>query len=208
MNDDARLDFPATHRNRDAILEVLGPLLPPRGTVLEVASGSGQHLVYFAAKLAESHPDLRWIPSDPDPEHRESVRAWASHEPSANVGAPLDLDAASASWPIDHADALYCANMIHIAPWAACEGLIRGAARILGPGAPLVLYGPFMRDGEHTSPSNAAFSERLKGRNPDWGVRDLDKVSSLAAHAGFDPPTVTPMPANNLTVLLRRSGQR
>lgn len=204
MTDDARLDFPATHRNRDAILEVLTPFLPSEGTVLEIASGSGQHLAYFAERLALSHPRLRFVPSDPDAEHRASARAWADAAELPSVAEPLAIDTRKAPWPIDRAQVVYCANMIHIAPWSACVGLVRGAAGLLPHGAPLVVYGPFMRAGQHTSASNAAFAERLRSRNPAWDVRDLDEVTALAVDAGFEPPTVLPMPANNFTVVYRR----
>jgi hypothetical protein len=194
---DPRRVAPAVARNRDAILEVLRAILPPRGLVLEVASGSGEHAVHFAAAL----PDLTFQPSDPDPAARASIDAWAAG--GANIRPALALDAAAPDWPIAEADALLCINMIHIAPWAACEGLLRGAARILPAGAPLVLYGPFRRGGAPTAPSNAAFDAELRASNPDWGVRDLEAVT--AAARGFAAPQVTAMPANNLTVAFRRA---
>ncbi|MDX6749899.1 DUF938 domain-containing protein [Geminicoccaceae bacterium 1502E] len=199
MNDD-RLHAPATLRNRDAILTVLHEVLPARGLVLEVASGSGEHVVHFAAAL----PSLTFQPSDSDPRARLSVAAWAETAGLANLRPPLVLDAAASQWPLAAADAVLCINMIHIAPWSAVEGLVKGAGAILPPGAPLYLYGPFRRHGAHTAPSNAAFDESLRERNPAWGVRDLEDVAALAATAGFSPPTVSAMPANNLSVVFRR----
>ncbi|MDF1585535.1 DUF938 domain-containing protein [Marinimicrococcus flavescens] len=200
MNDD-RLHAPATLRNRDAILAVLCQVLPASGLVLEVASGSGEHVVHFAAAL----PGLTFQPSDPDPQARSSVAAWAKVEGLANLRPPLDIDAAAPDWPLAAADAVLCINMIHIAPWSAAVGLVRGAGAILPPGAPLYLYGPFRRHGAHTAPSNAAFDESLRQRDPAWGVRDLEEVAALASATGFSPPAVTTMPANNLSVVFRRN---
>jgi SAM-dependent methyltransferase len=198
---DARREAPAVARNRDAIREVLRTVLPARGLVLEVASGSGEHARHFATAF----PDLAFQPSDPDPEARASIDAWARGVP--NILPAIGLDAAAA-WPIERADAVLCINMIHIAPWQACEGLLRGAARLLRPGAPLILYGPFRRDGAHTAESNAAFDADLRARDPAWGVRDLEAVAAAAADAGFAPPEVIAMPANNLTVVFRRGSAR
>jgi hypothetical protein len=197
---DPRREAPAVARNRDAILAVLRGILPARGLLLEVASGSGEHALHFAPAF----PALVFQPSDPDPEARASIDAWCAGAPT--IRPALALDAAAPGWPVDRADALLCINMIHIAPWAACEGLLRGAARILPPGAPLVLYGPFRRGAAHTADSNAAFDADLRARNPDWGVRDLEAVAGAASAAGFGPPAVTAMPANNLTVAFRREG--
>ena len=196
----SRLDAPATHRNRDVLLAALRPLLPARGLVLEVASGTGQH----CAVLAEALPTLDFQPSEPREEGRASIAAWC--EGLARVRPPLDLDVARLPWPIAHADAVLCVNMIHIAPWAAAEGLFAGAARVLPPGAPLLLYGPFRRGGLHTAPSNAEFDAGLRAEDPAWGVRDLEgEVTPLAARHGFGLPEVTPMPANNLLVAFRRA---
>lgn len=196
----ARLYAPATQRNREPILHALRPRLPPRGLVLEVASGTGEHAAYLAAAL----PDLLFQPTDPDPAHRASIAAWTDGLP--NVHPPLALDASAPDWPVRRADAVLCINMIHIAPWAAAEGLVAGAARVLPPGGPLVLYGPFRRDGRHTAPSNAAFDADLRARDPAWGVRDLGEVARLAGAAGFGATEVVPMPANNLLVAFRRGG--
>lgn len=196
---DPRRFAPAAARNRDPILAVLRRVLPARGLVLEIASGSGEHAVHFA----QAFPGLAFQPSDPEADARASIDAWAGD--AANVRPALALDAAAWPWPLAAADAVLCINMIHIAPWAASEGLVRGAAAILPVGAPLVLYGPFRRGGRHTAPSNAEFDAGLRARNPAWGVRDLEAVAALAAQAGFGPPEVVEMPANNLVVVFRRS---
>lgn len=199
-----RLFFPATERNREPILAVLRRVLPATGTVLEVASGSGEHAAYFAAAL----PALTWQPSDPDPAHRESIAAWTAHERLGNVLPPLPLDALVRPWaqhaPAESHDALYCANMIHIAPWDAALGLLAEGARLLRPGGVFVLYGPFQRGGVHTAPSNADFDASLRSRNPAWGVRDLDDVARVAAAEGLTLHEIISMPANNLTVVLHR----
>ena len=192
---------PAPERNKGPILDVLRRVLPEQGLVLEIASGTGQHVIHFAAAL----PDLTWQPSDADAQARASIAAWSADANLPNVLPPLDLDVRSEPWPVERADALVCINMIHIAPWAAAERLLDGASRLLGPGAPLVLYGPYRREGRHTAPSNEAFDADLRRRNPEWGVRDLEAVSALATRNGFVPEEVVAMPANNLCVVLRRS---
>ena len=199
---DPRRFAPATQRNRDPILAVLRRVLPPRGTVLELASGSGEHAAYFAGQL----PHLTWQPSDPGEAARESVAAWAAASGLRNVLPPLALDASAVPWALGPVDAVVCINMVHIAPWAACEGLMRGAAQALPPGAPLVLYGPFRVGGEHTAPSNAAFDADLRGRDPRWGVRDLEAVVAEARANGLAHIETVAMPANNLTVVFRRDG--
>lgn len=197
---DARLFFPSTARNREPILAVLRQSLPEAGTVLEIASGSGEHAVYFA----RAFPGLVFQPSDPLEEHRASIDAWARHEGLANIRPAAALDVtADASWPLARAEAVICINMIHIAPWSAAQGLIGGAARILSPGGVLYLYGPLKRGGAHTAPSNAAFDESLKSQNSAWGVRDLEDVAALAQGAGFDAPEIVPMAANNLSLVFR-----
>ncbi len=197
---DNALVAPAAARNRDPILAVLREVLPA-GTVLEVASGSGEHAVHVASAL----PRLLWQPSDPDPAARRSIAAHAALAQLPNLLPPLELDAAAAAWPIVHADALVAINMIHIAPWRACEGLMAGSARLLPAGAPLYLYGPFREQGRHTAPSNAAFDASLTARNPEWGVRDLDAVARLAGLHGFALQRTVTMPANNLSVIFRRN---
>jgi hypothetical protein len=201
MMTDHRQHAPAAARNRDPILTVLRDVLPRAGTVLEIASGSGEHILHFAQAL----PDLTFQPSDPNPEARQSIAAWAAESGLANLRPPLALDAAPPPWPIAAADAVLCINMIHISPWAATEGLMRGAAAILPPGAPLYLYGPYRRAGVPTAPSNEDFDRSLRSRDPAWGLRDLEAVAALAAAAGFTGPVVTEMPANNLSVVFRRA---
>lgn len=186
------LDFPATWRNRDAIFSVLRPWLPAAGVVLEIASGSGQHIAYFA----EQAPQLTWLPSDPEPAHRDSIRAWAPH-----VEPPLPLDVHDQSWPVRAGvDLVLAINLLHIAPWSACDALFRGAARVLKPGGVVYLYGAYRREGAHTAPSNAAFDLGLRTQNPEWGVRDLEAVVDIAERHGFGLREITDMPANNLSV--------
>ena len=202
MDDDKRRHAPATLRNRDAILAALGRHLPARGTVLEVASGTGEHAAHFAAAL----PRLVFQPSDPDADARASIDAWARDARLPNLRAALALDVAEPDWEraVGEADAVLCINMVHIAPWAATEGLMRGAARLLPAGGVLCLYGPFRREGRHTAPSNAAFDAQLRASDPAWGVRDLEAVAAEAAARGFAPPVVEQMPANNLFVAFQR----
>jgi SAM-dependent methyltransferase len=197
---DRRLEYPATARNRDAILDVLRSVLPASGLVLEVASGSGEHVVHFA----RAFPDLTFQPSDPEDAALQSIAAWSQNSGLKNIRPPAMLDAASAQWPVNAADAILCINMIHIAPWRASEGLFRGAARLLRAGAPLYLYGPYRRADVVTVPSNEAFDESLRSRNPEWGLRDLEAVAALAQDNGFSGPAITEMPANNLSVVFRR----
>jgi len=194
---------PAAQRNRGPILEVLRRVLPDTGRVLEIASGSGEHVVYFARAL----PALVWQPSETDAAARASVSAWIAHDKLPNVLPPVALDVTQAGWAsaLDGIDAVFCANMIHISPWEACLGLLDGAGALLGAGAPLVLYGPYMRGGMHTAPSNASFDASLRRQDPRWGVRDLDVVSAEAASRGFTLEEVVRMPANNLVVVFRKS---
>jgi len=200
MPADARLSSLAALRNRDPILEVLKTVLPQRGTVLEIASGSGEHIVHFAAAL----PGLTWHPSDPSPAARASIAAWLAAEPSPNILAPLDLDASSPTWPVGHADAVLAINMVHISPWAATLGLLAGAARLLPAGGPLFLYGPYRRADAPLAASNAAFDLDLTARNPDWGIRELDGVASAADTLGLRLDRIVEMPANNLSVVFVR----
>ena len=198
---DARRTAPATSRNREPILEVMRRHLPQRGVVLEIASGTGEHSVHFAAALG---PDLSFQPSDPDAASRASIDAWVAATGACNVRPAIDLDAAAAEWPVQSADAVLCINMIHISPWAATVGLMGGASRILPVGGMLYIYGPFRRDGRHTALSNAQFDGGLRGTNPAWGVRDLEVVTDVAIAHGFGPPVIQDMPANNLSVIFRR----
>jgi SAM-dependent methyltransferase len=192
----------AADRNKVFIAEVLERVLPPSGLVLEVASGTGQHAVF----LAERFPHLSWQPTDLDAEALASIAAWREEAALSNLRPPLPLDAsAPASWPLDAADAVVCTNMIHIAPWSCCLGLLEGAARILPPGAPLVIYGPFHVDHRPTTPSNAAFDADLRARDPAWGVRDLGDVTDAARERGLERAEVVEMPANNKTLVFRRS---
>ena len=191
---------PAAERNRRPILDVLTRVLPSSGLVLEIASGTGQHALYFSEGL----PRLRWQPSDASAEALESIQAWVADAGRDNLLPPLKLDARSDTWPIGEADALLCINMIHISPWETTEGLFRGASGLLDPGARLITYGPYRLHGSHTAPSNAAFDESLRTRNPRWGVRDLDEVSELALRTGFLLEERVDMPANNMTLVWTR----
>jgi hypothetical protein len=201
---DARQYAPAAARNAGAICEVLGRHLPASGTVLEIGSGTGQH----AVALAGAHPELIWQPSDPDPELRASIAAWTAAAGLANLRPPLDLDVTAASWErwFDASLAgIVCINLLHVAPWAACAGLMAGAGALLEPQAPLYLYGAFKRGGAHTAPSNAAFDRALRAYDLAWGVRDLEAVIECAMAHGLEAVDVVPMPANNLSLILRRA---
>lgn len=200
LEGDAMRHAPATLRNRDPIAAVLRDVLPASGRVLEVASGTGEHIVYFAGLF----PGIEWLPSDPQPEGRRSIAAWTAAAGLANVRPPLDLDAAAPDWPVDRVDAILCINMVHISPWAAAEGLIAGAARLLGKGAPLYLYGPYRRADAPTAESNEAFDLSLKRRNPEWGLRLVEDVIALAARHGLGYERLVEMPANNLSLIFRK----
>jgi len=197
---DPRLFYPHVARNREPILAVLRRVLPPQGFVLEIASGSGEHAVYLAKAL----PSLTWQPTDPDDEALASIAAHRADAAAPNLLPPLSLDVTAQTWPVAYADAIVCCNMIHIAPWAACEGLIAGAARVLPAGGILYLYGPYKVGGRHTAPSNAAFDADLRARNPAWGIRDLGDVTALAESHGLIRTETVEMPANNLSVIFRR----
>jgi SAM-dependent methyltransferase len=202
MSEDARQYAPAVARNRDPIWSVLQRHLPKEGLVLEVASGSGEHAVHFAQN---ADPDVVFQPSDANPLARASIDAWTEASGLPNIRPALELDATQETWPVEHADVILCFNMIHISPWEATVGLVRGAARVLPSGGLLFLYGPYKRGGQHTAPSNEAFDrEFLKARNPEWGVRDLEAVAALAAEHGFGEFEIVEMPANNLSVLFWR----
>jgi SAM-dependent methyltransferase len=197
---DPRQQAPAAARNRDPILAVLRPLVPPGATVLEIASGSGEHAAHFAAAL----PHATFHPSDPDPTRRASIDAWCAYLP--NVAPALPLDAATGPFPPGPYTLILCINMIHIAPWSAAQGLMAGAGRTLAPAGTLLLYGPFRRAGHPTAPSNDAFDATLRAQNPEWGLRDFEAVDALARAAGLAPPAITAMPANNLCVAWPRTG--
>jgi hypothetical protein len=198
MSEDPRREAPAVARNRAAILDALRPVLPPQGLLLEIASGTGEHCAYLASAL----PALDFQPTEPEPDGRASIDAWCAG--LANVRPALALDAAAEAWPVVRADTVLCINMAHIAPWAATLGLVRGAARLLSAGAPLVLYGPWILPGVETAESNWAFDASLRERNPDWGLRRLEDLVA-AAGSDFAAPEVIEMPANNVTLVLRRA---
>jgi len=204
MTRDDRLEWPAAARNRAPILERLAPLFTHVSHVLEIASGSGEHTAHFAP----THPDVTFQPSDIDAAHRASVDAWAAHLGLANVRPALDLDVTADGWwdalPDPAPSLVYCANMIHIAEWAACEGLLLGAGQVLARGSTLVLYGPFTQADVPTVESNAAFDESLKSRDPSWGLRALEDVDSEADRHGLARDATHAMPANNLLVVYRR----
>jgi hypothetical protein len=197
---DPRRHAPATLRNRDAILAVLRQELPDTGIVLEIASGSGEHGVYFAEAL----PGLRWQPSDPDPDGIASIAAYGAEAGLANLAAPLMIDASAADWDIAQADAVLCINMMHISPWAATAGLFAGSGRLLPPGAPLLAYGPFVEDQVPTADSNLAFDASLRARDAAWGLRNVAAVDALAVAHGFTRTRRIAMPANNLMLVWRR----
>lgn len=197
---DSRQYSPSAQRNGEPILAVLRDALPPAAHVLEIASGSGEHAMRFAAAL----PEVDWQPSDADPRARESIAAWIAHTGIANVRPPLDLDVERLPWGIERADAIVCINMLHISPWSAAQALFDGAARVLGERGVLFLYGPYKRRGAHTSPGNEAFDLQLRDRNPLWGVRDMEAVVALGDAAGFACGEPVAMPANNFSLVLRR----
>lgn len=206
---DGRLDAAAYHRNHQPIGAELSRLLAGRaGDVLEAGSGTGQHVVYFASH----NPDLTWWPSDLNEQHLKSIAAWRAHAGLSNVRAPHRIDLSDSAWfaklrqdggPADLV-AIFCANVIHIAPWAVAEGLFAGAGRALKPGGLLILYGPFKRDGKHTAVSNAVFDTSLREGNPEWGVRDTAELGELAGRAGLTLREIVEMPANNLILVFGR----
>ncbi|MGB7445343.1 MAG: DUF938 domain-containing protein [Coleofasciculaceae cyanobacterium] len=216
MTNDARLYAPATDRNREAILEVLLQVLPPQGTILEIASGTGEHAVFFAPRLSPR----QWLPSEPNPQSRASITAWSNQFRADNLYPPLELNAAAPVWPIETREspkwlsnfdfnasplvAIVNINMIHISPWSTCLGLMAGAGRILPSGGILYLYGPFKRHGEHTSESNANFDSSLCYQNPEWGVRNLEEVVEVAKGQKLNLLKTYQMPANNLSVVFQR----
>jgi len=194
-------DFaPAAERNRQPILDVLRRMLPPTGLVLEVASGTGQHAIFFSEHL----PALQWQPTDASSEALWSIGTRVDESARENLLAPLELDVRSSPWPLTSADALVCINMIHISPWETTEALFHGASNLLAGGCPLITYGPYRFHGEHTAPSNAAFDQSLRSRNARWGVRDLDELLELGGRTGFTLEEQVVMPANNMTLVWTR----
>jgi len=191
---------PSAERNKDPILDVLARVLPCRGLVLEIASGTGQHVVHFAKALS----DLTWQPSDPDAELRESIALRVREEQRPNVNSPIDLDVTKLPWPLQTADAVVAVNLIHVAPWSATLALFEGAKALLATERVLFLYGPYRRYGYHTSKSNEQFDLDLRTHNPEWGLRDLEAVSDVAAGAGFVLSETVEMPANNFTLVFKR----
>ncbi len=205
---DCRQFAPATERNRQPILEVLQRVLPGQGTVLEIASGTGEHITFFAPRL--SH--LQWLPSEPQAMGRNSIQAWGEERPADNLRLPpLDLDVSVVPWPVEGIGkvepaivAMVNINMIHICAWEMCEQLMAGAGRILPKGGLLYLYGPFKRKGTDTAPSNEAFDRMLQDRDPTWGIRDLEAVETLAGQHNLQLAQVIEMPANNFSVVFER----
>ena len=206
---DGRLDAPAFHRNHQAIRAILQKFLAGKsGDVVEAGSGTGQHVVDFARHL----PGITWWPSDLNEQHLKSIGAWRAHAGLPNIRPPLRIDFSDPTWCAEMHDgsgpgkllAVFCANVIHIAPWRVAEGLFAGAGRYLQPDGRLFLYGPFKRDGEHTAISNAVFDSSLRDRDPEWGVRDVEDLEKLAAAAGLQLAETAEMPANNLTLVFAR----
>jgi len=191
---------PAAERNRQPILDVLRRVLPPAGLVLEVASGTGQHTIFFSEHL----PALHWQPTDASSEALQSIGEWVDEAARKNLLAPLELDVRSPQWPVTKADALLCINMIHISPWETTKALFQGASQLLAGGSPLVTYGPYRLHGEHTAPSNAAFDQSLRSRNARWGVRDIDELRELGGQTGFVLEERVSMPANNMILVWTR----
>lgn len=196
-----KLNYPATQRNKHAILDALRSHLPATGTVLEIASGSGQHAVHFASEL----PHLTWQPSSLEAEERASIAAYQRDHAVANMRPPVALDVTQDPWPLQTADAVVCINMIHIAPWTASEALFAGAARLLSSGAPLITYGPYRFNGRHVSESNVAFDASLRQRDERWGIRDVDTLEALGRETGFSRETTLALPANNHLLVWRRA---
>jgi len=199
QSDDGRWIAPSAERNKDPILAVLSRVLPARGLVLEIGSGTGQHVAHFA----KATPDLQWQPSDADLAYRPSVVRWIDKEKLANVRAPMLLDVHDASWPVAIVDAVVAINVLHVSPWSATAALFDGARNIVRRDGIVFLYGPFMRAGRHTAPSNAQFDASLRAHDPQWGVRDVDDVVAIARAARFALVEIIEMPANNLSVVFR-----
>lgn len=195
-----RRSAPAALRNREPIGEVLGDWLPDAGVVLEIASGTGEHVVHFADRF----PRLEWQPSDVHPDALASIGAWRKRLALPNIREPLTIDASAAEWPIQAADAVLSINMVHISPWRSAIGLLDGSARLLPVGGPLILYGPWLKDGVATAPSNLAFDADLKRRDPQWGLRRVEEFAAAAEERGLSLAETRAMPANNMMLLFRR----
>lgn len=193
-------EAPAAARNREPIADVLAGELPDSGLVLEIASGTGEHVIHFASRF----PQLRWQPSDPDAEALASIAEWCEDAGLPNIAPPLRIDASAGDWPVGQADAIICINMVHISPIAASEGLVAAAGRLLPEGAPLILYGPWLEAGVETAESNWAFDASLKSRNPKWGLRDTAWMDALAASQGLRRTHRVEMPANNIMLVYRK----
>jgi len=195
------LQSPSSSRNRGPILAELGARLPGKGLVLEIASGAGEHAMW----AAEQFPNLTWQPTDRDPVALKSIDAWRLTSGLENLKKPIRLDAADpATWLVGKADAVVCINMVHISPWAATEGLMRGAGQVLPVGGMLFVYGPFTLQGEHIAPSNEAFDADLKARNPEWGVRDVNQLRAAAHPHKLELTEIIRMPANNFSLVFRK----
>ena len=200
MSDDRR-SAPHVARNAGPIADVLNEVLPAKGLVLELASGTGEHSLHFAREF----PKLLWQPSDAEPAALRSIEAWRADSGLFNLLPAISLDVRAAEWPVAAADAIVAINLLHISAWAATQGLLRGAGRLLAPGAPLYVYGPFRQAGVETAPSNEAFDESLRARDPDWGLRVVEAVAAEAERSGFSLALVAPMPANNLSLVFRKA---
>lgn len=198
---EAREISPSAERNKQPILDVLTRVLPAQGLVLEIGSGTGQHVAHFAKAL----PALTFQPSEMDLDRHESIQAWTAADHLSNVRPPLAINLIEGAWPLSTADAIVCINVIHISPWEATLGLMAGAGRLLATGSVLVTYGPYLRGGAHTSASNEAFDASLRARNPRWGVRDIGELEQVANHAGLALEETIAMPANNFSLVWRKS---
>lgn len=195
----AKRSAPAVERNRQPILEVLRDWLPESGLVLELASGSGEHAVAFA----QAFPNLEWQPSDLHPDALASIAAWRDEAQLPNLLPPIEIDASAHAWPVDQAGAILSINMVHISPWASALGLIENAARLLKPGTPLILYGPWLTDATEPAPSNLAFDKSLRTRDPEWGLRRVEEFALAARERGLELAERRDMPANNMMLLFR-----
>jgi hypothetical protein len=200
---DGRLISPSADRNKEPILAVLERILPATGVVLEIASGTGQHVVHFARALRH----LTWQPSDVEAQCLASIAAWLAASRLPNIRKPIALDVLALPWPVAEFDAIVCANLLHIAPWPVVPALFAGASVALSASGPLYLYGAYSIGGRHSAPSNVAFDRALRAHDPQWGVRDLADVARVAESEGFDLSETVEMPANNLSVVFRKRGR-